>query len=60
MWRRIVEMILRRPSPPQDERSIKSEQLDELEAEVRDTNADARRLQRAARFRLDSYRRVRL
>lgn len=33
-WRRLLDVLLRRPAPPDDERSIKAERLDELTDET--------------------------
>lgn len=56
MWRQIADMLMRRPAPPNDERSIRKRQLDELEREVKATN---KRIRAITVESLDSYRRVR-
>jgi len=53
-------MVARRPSPPNDERSIKGERLNELEQDTRETNAELQALRVGAADRLASYRRVRI
>jgi len=60
MWRRLADVILRRPAAPDDERSIQAKQLAALEQDMIATNDDLRRVAKGARDRLASYRRIRL
>jgi len=57
MWRRVIDLLARRPAPPDDERSTKAIQLNGLERDVRETNRRISAIAVEAK-RLDSYRRV--
>ena len=60
MLRRVAEMFLNRPAPPDDERSIKDVQLEQLRDEVGRTLDRVDRITPAAHRRLASYHRVRI
>lgn len=61
MFRRLVDMLTRRPPPPHDERSRKAAQLDTLEGDVRDVALHVDRLvPHAAPLRRELDRAVRV
>ena len=53
-------MLMRRPSPPNDERSIKAIQTEQLRAELGPVLDQVDRIVPPSQARLASYRRVRL
>ena len=59
MWRRIFDVLARRPAPPDSERSTKAKQLNGLERDVRETNRRISAIAVEAKH-LDSYRRARV
>ena len=58
MWRRIADVLLHKPSPPDDERSTNERRLNGLEREVKETNARIRAI--AIEARVAAYGRVRI
>ena len=59
-WRRLADMLTRRPAPPDDERSTQAKRLQELEEGVKTTIVDLQTLAAGAHDRLASYRRTRI
>ena len=57
---RLLDVMLRRPSPPYDERSIKTAQTEELRVEVATVLDRVDRIVPPKQHRLASYARVRL
>jgi hypothetical protein len=57
---RLLDMMLRRPSPPNDERSITDAQTEELRAEVGAALDRVDRIVPPKHHRLASYARVRI
>lgn len=58
MWRRLADVLMRRPAPPNDERSIRKRQLDQLEREAQAQNRRIRAI--TVESRIGSYGRARL
>ena len=58
-WRRIADVLCRRPLPSDAERVTKDRQIADLERQVTEINQDLSDLAAGAHSRLAAYRRVR-
>ena len=59
-FRRLVDMLMQRPTPPYDERSIKTAQTERLRMEVGAALDRVDRIVPPSHARLASYRRIHL